>query len=201
MKQVSHSLVHPIHDFDLVSVNLHHQCNVDQIEGCQCCRPKQTRLCCDLHNPDAFAHIQVPVIKSNQKAPCSSIPAHQVNETDAALCHDLEDWRCMEMEKLYGKSHLQNLGPGLVMGTMVRNCIVDCAHFSKIQSVVDLEKETKWGSSTEFGPAIIKIIGRYYCALAARPSFISGLVPSLPQSQYLSMQSQNGIIAAIKPPR
>jgi len=66
------------------------------------------------------------------------------------------------MEKTYGKHYLRNLGPGLVMGTAVRDRIVKCARFSKIHTVADLETETKWDAASEHGAAIIAIIMEHY---------------------------------------
>ncbi|KIL55217.1 hypothetical protein M378DRAFT_42169, partial [Amanita muscaria Koide BX008] len=140
----------------------HRECNTELTDGCTRCGPKQTGTCCDLHNPDAFAYIQSPVIKPSRKQPCSSIPKHVVDETDTGLLRALENWRCNETEKTYGKHYLRNLGPGLVMGTAVRDRIVECARFSKIRTIADLEKETKWDSASEHGAAIIAIITEHY---------------------------------------
>jgi hypothetical protein len=152
-------------------VTLHHECNLEVPDGCVRCSPKPSRLCCDLHNPTAFAYIASPAVKSAHQPPSSSLAKYKDNEIDQTLRCDLEAWRCKETANVYGKGHLQNLGPGLVMGTTVQDRIVDCAHFSKIQTVADLEKETKWGGASEFGSAITDIIKKHYpVSLLATPT-------------------------------
>ena len=64
------------------------------------------------------------------------------------------------------------------MGTTVRDRIVDCAHFSRIQCVEELERETKWDRASTFGPAIIALIQKHY--------LIQEIVPILSSTQPMS---------------
>ncbi|KIL58124.1 hypothetical protein M378DRAFT_41285, partial [Amanita muscaria Koide BX008] len=147
---------------DSEALRSHHECDTEVSTGCTRCSPKPFRLCCDLHNPNAFTFLDSPIVKTSRQTPKSYIPEYTKTETDVALCSDIEAWRCEETKKKYGRIHLRNLGPGLVMGESVRDRIVACAHSSKIQTVADLEKETKWDGSTQFGKAIIAIILKHY---------------------------------------
>lgn len=149
--------------------------------GCQRCCPKPSQLCCDLHNPTAFVHLHVPPSKPSRQPARSAIPAYENNSKDDLLRVDIETWRCEEMKRMYGTAHLRNLGPALVMGTGVRDRIVDCAHFSKIMTVDDLERETKWGGSSKYGSAVISIIQRHYPP---------PLVPSQPAALPISSDPQ-----------
>ena len=101
---------------------------------------------------------------------------------DNTLRLALETWPCKEMKKKYGHAQLQNLRPGLMMGTSVHNHIIDCAHFSKIRMIEDLERETKWDSSTEFSTIIIGIITNHY-PLPATPLSSTTNVPFESHSQ------------------
>jgi hypothetical protein len=143
-------------------VALHHECNSELADGCTRCGPKESGLCCDLHSPGAFSFIHSPVTKPTRKLPCSSIPEHTANETDIAFSRDLDGWRCNEMEKTYGKHHLRTFGPGFIMGTTVRDRIVQCARFSKIRTIADLEKETKWDGVNEYADTILAMIAKHY---------------------------------------
>ena len=84
------------------------------------------------------------------------------NTKDMALRRDLEFWRRDQAEKAYGPGHVRNLGPGLIMGVSTRDRIVDCVHYAKIKTVDQLERETKWTHAIEYGPEIIKVIGKHY---------------------------------------
>lgn len=130
--------------------------------GCSRCSPRLSQLCCDIHNPTAFERFDVAVTKSGRQPPRSSIAKYASNETDDGLRLDLESWRHDEMKRQYGDAHLQCLGPGLVMGTTIRDRIVDCAHFNKIQTIEDLQKETKWDSASTYGTTILDIIRKWY---------------------------------------
>ena len=130
--------------------------------GCSRCSPRLSQLCCDIHNPTAFERFDVAVTKSGRQPPRSSIAKYASNETDDGLRLDLESWRHDEMKRQYGDAHLQCLGPGLVMGTTIWDRIVDCAHFNKIQTIEDLQKETKWDSASTYGTTILDIIRKWY---------------------------------------
>lgn len=103
-----------------------------------------------------------PVIKASRQLPKSYIPAYAEGALDVAVRSEIEAWRCQETRKTYGKTHLRNLGPGLIMAESIRDRIVMCAHVSKIHTIEDLEKETKWGGANQFGDAIIAIINKHY---------------------------------------
>lgn len=181
--------------------SLHHECDPDVPNGCMRCGPKQGSLCCDLHNPAAFAHLTVPAVKSARQPACSSIVGYEASETDSALRHDLDDWRCKETEKVYGKGHLRNLGPGLIMGAGVRDRIVDCAHFSKIQTEADLEKETKWGGSSEFNAAVIDLIQKHHSTAISTSSLPAAMSDALIQPPAITcMVSTSSLPAAMSDP-
>jgi hypothetical protein len=150
----------------------HRECDPHAPNGCTHYGPMPYQLCCDLHNPAPFASfLEVQVVKTTRQPARSALDEVARNETDQNLQHDLEKWRCEETEKLYGRNHLRNLGPGLIMGDDVWR-IVDCAHFSKISTTADLDKQTKWThASSDFGSAIIAIIRKHYPLLPQPPPF------------------------------
>ena len=125
-------------------VYLHLECDTGSSNGCARCGPKPTQLCCDLHSPDAFSHLDILIVKSARQPPRLSLSKYTPNETDEALRLELEDWCLIQAEKQYGPAILESLGPGIIMGSSICDRLVDCAHFHKIQTIADLEKETKW---------------------------------------------------------
>jgi hypothetical protein len=46
---------------DQSSTSDHFRCNTNPLTGCKRCRPKAASICCDLHNPSAFAAFAPPL--------------------------------------------------------------------------------------------------------------------------------------------
>lgn len=147
---------------------------------------------CDLHSPDAFRHIETPVVKVARQPPRSSIGKYVANDVDNALRLHLETWRADEMKRQYGQAWLRCMGPGLVMGTTVRDRIVDCAHFNKIRSVVDLKRETKWDLASTYGEAILDIIYSHYPPTVPLPLVIDLVNTTSDSSQPIHNMPQAG---------
>jgi hypothetical protein len=61
------------------------------------------------------------------------------------------------MEK-FGRSVLKNARPGVIMPNAILDCIVDCAHYGKIQNINELTRETHWNYSNEYGEDILTLI-------------------------------------------
>ncbi|KAG1880833.1 hypothetical protein F4604DRAFT_1578316 [Suillus subluteus] len=79
----------------------------------------------------------------------------------------LDDWREQKTISTYGWSHLNDLGPSLVLPNCTLDRIVDCAHHRKINSILDLKKETGWTDSDRFGNEIITLIQRHAPPIAS----------------------------------
>lgn len=167
---------------DVFLVYLHLECDTGSPNGCPRCSPKPTRRCCDLHSPDAFSHLDVAIGKSTRQPSRSSLNSYTPNEMDEALRLELENWCLNQAEEQYGQAVVFSLGPGIIMGTNVRDRIVDCAHFNKIRTIPDLEKETKWELASEYGMAILDIIRKHYPPPPLPAPFVIDLA-NLPSSQ------------------
>ncbi|KAG1720909.1 uncharacterized protein EDB91DRAFT_1088657 [Suillus paluster] len=76
------------------------------------------------------------------------------------LCEALEDCRDQKTVEIYGRSHLIDLGPTIVMGDSALDWIVDCTHFQKIKITDDLRKETHWSVNDNLAREVIAIIHR-----------------------------------------
>ncbi|KAG1760081.1 hypothetical protein EDD22DRAFT_756366, partial [Suillus occidentalis] len=75
-----------------------------------------------------------------------------------AIIFVLEDWRDQKTVEIYGCSHLIDLGPTVVMGNLVLDWIIGCAHFQKIKVADDLCKETHWSINDNLAKEVITII-------------------------------------------
>ena len=151
---------------DAMSVTSHLECDLTTSEGCARCHPAPVQLCCDIHNPELkqLNISQLPTAKPlAMVARRSNLPASvEMGQSDTALEYDIEIWRRDKTKEIYGIACLKHEGPGLVMAATVRERIVKCAHFGKIKTVANLERETHWSGSHEYSSEIIKIIEKHY---------------------------------------
>ena len=149
---------------DVFKVSLHLNCNSTEPDGCSRCCPTRPAICCDLHNPDDFAHMQsVPFDKpiSQPQRSCFRT-TWEMNGKDDAFLLSLEAWCCEQTEKKYGRAHLRDIGPSLVMSASIRDRIVECTHHGTIKTLADVERETKWHGVKEFGKDVIMLIKEHH---------------------------------------
>lgn len=73
----------------------------------------------------------------------------------------LHEFRRDATVKKFSRAVLKNSGPGVVMSNEILQRIVDCAHFHKIESREQLERETRWAGAGEFGDEIVDLIGKH----------------------------------------
>src|SRR5271154_2150491 len=73
----------------------HLLCDDSTPDGCQRCKPKVSRLCCDLCNPAAFTDLTTATVSSKSaRAPAKShIKAYDMANADWNLKQTLLDWR------------------------------------------------------------------------------------------------------------
>lgn len=150
---------------DAMSVTSHLECDPTTPEGCARCRPAPVQLCCDIHNPELkqLNISELPTAKPPAVGRRSNLPASvEMDERDKALEYDIEIWRRNKTTEIYGVACLKHEGPGLVMAGAVRERIIKCAHFGKIKTAANLERETRWSGSHEYGSEIIKIVEKHY---------------------------------------
>lgn len=69
-------------------------------------------------------------------------------------------WR-QKTALLFGQRHLNNLGPGVVMGNELLQRIIDCARAHKLDSVDTLVRETKWVRAQELGEDVLRLVSEY----------------------------------------
>ncbi|KAM6504358.1 P-loop containing nucleoside triphosphate hydrolase protein [Amanita muscaria] len=179
---------------DAKSVATHLECDPSAPEGCTRCCPAPVRLCCDIHNPDLLAQFksaELPITRSQVLTRSSHLPAlPEMDQRDKALEYDLEVWRRKKTEEKYGLACLKHEGPGLVMAVSIRERIVKCAHFGKIKTIANLERETKWFGSSKFSSEIINIVEKHYPQglvserfIPSTPFFSQSETPLLSQAQ------------------
>jgi hypothetical protein len=118
-------------------------------------------ICCDIHHPDHFSIYSSPADESSVMLHRSHLPKYTKQASDLDLQDVLDDWREQKTISTYGWSHLSDLGPSLVLPNCMLDRIIDCAHHHKINSILDLKKETGWMDSDRFGNEIITLIQRH----------------------------------------
>ncbi|KAG1803246.1 uncharacterized protein BJ212DRAFT_1285275 [Suillus subaureus] len=145
-------------DFD------HLDCNPECILGCSCCLILQPMVCCDIHHPDHFSiYADEPSVMSHH----SCLSKYTKKVPDLVLQDALDDWHEQKTISTYSWSHLNDLGPSLVLPNCMLDRIVNCAHHHKINSIFDLKKETGWMDSDRFGNEIITLIQRHAPPIAS----------------------------------
>ncbi|KAG2142784.1 uncharacterized protein EDB93DRAFT_1088757, partial [Suillus bovinus] len=136
----------------------HHQCDALSETGCLWCLITQSSVCCDIHTPEYFAQFTSAIPKQQKQISCSCLVKFSMTSLDLKLVDALEDWQEETAIKLYGYSHLNDLGPRVVMPNSIMDRIVECAHFYKMKSIANLVKETCWSGASKHGDVIITLI-------------------------------------------
>lgn len=77
---------------------------------------------------------------------------------DYSFRRELDSFRRRVTMEKFSRAHLNNLGPGTIMGDMILDRIVNCARAHKLNSVECLQRETKWGRSAELGNQVLDLV-------------------------------------------
>jgi hypothetical protein len=64
------------------------------------------------------------------------------------------------MTEKYGRSHLIDIGPSIIMSDLILDCLVNCTHHEKIKTIENFHKETHWLATDKYGPEVLAIIHR-----------------------------------------
>lgn len=83
-----------------------------------------------------------------------------MSPTDIEFRKALHEFRRECTIKTFGRIHLNNLGPGLIMGDTVLEHIADCARVNKLTSPDSLYRETKWSRAQEHGNEVLALVNR-----------------------------------------
>lgn len=126
--------------------------------GCDRCRVGSPAVCCDIHNPSEFSGFASVIVKQPSIPPRSRITKYERTQTDNDLRDALDLWREDTTAAVFGWAHLNDMGPSILMCSATLERIVDCAHYRKINSVLDLKRETGWLDADQFGHEIITLI-------------------------------------------
>ncbi|KAF7792564.1 hypothetical protein EIP86_003605 [Pleurotus ostreatoroseus] len=146
--------------------------------GCARCTPFPSSICCELcwlraqnsnastaTSPNPFAMLPDPDAPSDSSAGprASGVKKdYDFERADQLLQADLHEFRKEKTIQLYGKTHLRNMGPTLVMGNDTLQRIIDCARAHKLPTLDALKKETKWVRTAELGQVVLDIVHRHY---------------------------------------
>ncbi|KAG6373132.1 hypothetical protein JVT61DRAFT_6739 [Boletus reticuloceps] len=109
------------------------------------------------HNSSYYLIVLPPPTTTVQH---SRLSKFSMGPKEHELLEALEDWREQKMITVYGKSHLINIGPAIILPDEALDCIVDCAHFLKITTIDDLVSETHWSKANIFGMEVLEVIHR-----------------------------------------
>ncbi|KAJ3476192.1 hypothetical protein NLI96_g11327 [Meripilus lineatus] len=143
----------------------HQQCLTDSPSGCRRCCVPPSPVCCSLCHPDdpSFARYPVAAPPAGRAAVPrqSRIPAlGPMTLHDFSFRRELDSFRRRITLQKFSRAHLNNLGPGTIMGDTILERIVTCARAHKLDSVESLQRETKWGRSVELGPQVLDLVQR-----------------------------------------
>jgi len=155
----------------------HLQCNKDQPMSCEWCHVGSPAVCCDIHNPSEFSSFASVVAKQPSIPPRSRIAKYERTQTDNDLQDALDQWREKTTATVFGWAHLNDMGPSILMCSATLEHIIDCAHYHKINSVLDLKREIGWLDADEFGSAIITLIHTHSLPLLS-PFVLTPLRPT-----------------------
>ena len=119
----------------------------------------QPTVCCNIHDPTVFSLFEADVPGTSRT---TQRTRHVSKYTqDRALGDTIHDWREEKTSALYGWAALNDFGPCLVMPNPILECVVNCVHHNKIETLQDLKKETGWTEADQLGVEVIALIQRH----------------------------------------
>ncbi|KLO04347.1 hypothetical protein SCHPADRAFT_840731, partial [Schizopora paradoxa] len=140
----------------------HIDCDLSSADGCSRCRPRPSRLCCDVCNPSEFNTVAQYTPPEGSKAERKSrLGKYTRMEFENLLWRLLDDWRMVKAVEKYGVAIAEDIGPALVMPEQFIDRIVDCAHFEKIKNLQDLRRETGWNCPDEIGTTVVALVAEH----------------------------------------
>ncbi|OJT02516.1 ATP-dependent DNA helicase Q-like 1 [Trametes pubescens] len=144
------------------SVSDSHRCLPNGGNGCARCLVSSSTVCCSLCTPTHPAFSFLPSA-GDAARPSASRASHvdskyTMNTTDIGFRRALHDFRRAETLRTYGRAHLNNMGPGMIMGDGELSRIADCARARKLGSLDDLYKESKWDLTHELGERVLELV-------------------------------------------
>ncbi|KAF7969654.1 hypothetical protein HWV62_26757 [Athelia sp. TMB] len=124
--------------------------------------------------------------KSARQRNRSTIPSYAPTKMDLDLKFELRSWRREQATAVLGRMTVRKWGDILFMSDEILQCIVDCAHKSKILTADHLAKETRWRREyvDQFADSLIEILDRYATPPPLAP-------PVLPISRVLAALAAN----------
>lgn len=87
---------------DHTSDSDHHDCDADSEPGCVRCHVTEPEICCDIHNPTAFAQYESYIPRPSRPPRPSRLPKYTKDKYDYKLERALEDWREEKTKDVYG---------------------------------------------------------------------------------------------------
>ncbi|CDO72245.1 hypothetical protein BN946_scf184970.g97 [Trametes cinnabarina] len=141
------------------------RCKMTTGEDCTRCTLQPSPICCSLCTPNhhLFALLpptDEPVEKPKALRSSQVDTQYSMNAKDSQFRAALHALRKEHTVRLYGISHLHELGAGAVMSDDVLKRILDCARAHKIHDLDSLHRETKWHWAEEIGNAVLELISK-----------------------------------------
>lgn len=88
----------------------------------------------------------------------SSLKEYKRGEPEVRLARALNNWRQATTAAKYGEAILKDMGSSVVLTNGQLERLVDCAHFGKVTTMDQLNREVQWSSADEFGQDVLNII-------------------------------------------
>lgn len=149
-------------DFSRPVKNVHLLCDPS---GCTRCQPRNSKVCCDLCNPDSFAFLDPPTSLSTKPRALqkSTIKPFEMTVVDKAMKIALFDWRDRTAPLEFKPAVLKTLGSKVFISDHIITRIVECTHTGKITTTAELFKETGWRKKwcEDHGESLLAVIRVY----------------------------------------
>ncbi|CDO76692.1 hypothetical protein BN946_scf184975.g1 [Trametes cinnabarina] len=145
------------------------RCMADTGRDCSRCSLPPSTVCCSLCTPShplfsMLASIDEPLDKPKASRTSQVDSKYTFNPRDIKLRDGLHALRRENTVRLFGLSHLDELGPGAVMSDEILKRIIDCARVYKLRDIEALYRETKWHRAHELGEAVLRLVHEVYPA-------------------------------------
>ncbi|KAF8450850.1 hypothetical protein L210DRAFT_842835, partial [Boletus edulis BED1] len=159
----------------------HTACDPSRPEGCVRCSPTRPSVCCDLDSPSQFMSLDPPIPPALPKNPARSHvdTKYTMEAKEVDLCNALEEWRVAKAVNERGEACVMDYGPGFILPTATIDRIVNCAHHSKLRTVDDLRKETRWSGVALYGTEVLAIVNIFIPQQTNTPALVRA--PLLPR--------------------
>lgn len=152
-------------------------------QGCSRCLLQPSDVCCSLCTPNHPLFNILPSLSPSAAPKDHSAHASRVKTSytmdtvDRRFQASLHSFQHEKTLLLFGRRHLNNIGPGIIMGNNLMEHIIACARVHKLETLEGLTRETKWSQAKEFGEEILRLVFEYVAPISVVLPLLSLINP------------------------